>query len=480
MIIASQRPSLARTVSFRIAAVACVTLLVQMVVVVIMNYFDYDSLYLDHITYEARSLLNGVKVDPDGIAFSLPHGLTRYRNAYGTAYAFRVIDASGRVVAANQPELIEAISPWTAHSAAPPNYWFRRLDQGGRFYFAGGRSFRLNNTDVLVEMATLGDPANVHWWVVARETFEDAWLPILPFALLIPLVTLVSVRRALSPLVRAAQQAEAINPGDVRHRFDLARLPPEAAAFASAIDRLMQRVAALVTSQKVFIASAAHELRTPLAVMLLELERIDHPRARRLEDDVAGMSDSVDRLMLLAQFDTVNPPHHIDVDLTRLVADTTDRLNALAMKRGHKLEIRHQEPSRFLRADPVAIREAVRNLVENAIRHTPAGSSIRVTIGPGPTVAVEDNGPGLPAEFSDQLFEPFQKGSSSTEGAGLGLAIVRRAVERHGGAVETRRSQLGGAMFLLRFPSNPEQAVADLGRPVCPDKFARPIPSLPG
>jgi signal transduction histidine kinase len=104
-----------------------------------------------------------------------------------------------------------------------------------------------------------------------------------------------------------------------------------------------------------------------------------------------------------------------------------------------------------VRGDPVAIREAVRNLVENAVKHTPAGTPIRVTVGSGCAITVEDGGPGLPSQSWSRLFEPFQRGSRSTEGVGLGLTIVQRAVDLHRGSIEVGRSRLGGAMFHMRF-----------------------------
>jgi signal transduction histidine kinase len=85
------------------------------------------------------------------------------------------------------------------------------------------------------------------------------------------------------------------------------------------------------------------------------------------------------------------------------------------------------------------------------VRHTPAGTSIFVTVGPGSTMTVEDSGPGLADETSGQLFQPFRKGNPSGEGAGLGLTIVRQAVELHRGSIQVGRSPLGGAMFRLQF-----------------------------
>ena len=296
---------------------------------------------------------------------------------------------------------------------------------------------------------TLGDPAGVHWLVALQETVEDSLLPILPFALLMPIVTIFSVRHALRPLAEAARRAETINPKDPTQRLELTGLPRETAAFASAINRLMERVGALVQTEKIFIASAAHELRTPLAVMLLELEKIVHPRARRLEADVKGMAECVRRLVLLARMETAEP-QSIELDLASMAAEVIDRLQAWAAIQDHRIELRlwDQQGSR---GDPVAVREALRNLIENAVKHTPAGTSILVTVGPGSSITVEDSGPGLAADAPDQLFQPFRKGNPASEGSGLGLTIVRQAVELHRGSIQVGRSSLGGAMFKVSF-----------------------------
>jgi signal transduction histidine kinase len=97
------------------------------------------------------------------------------------------------------------------------------------------------------------------------------------------------------------------------------------------------------------------------------------------------------------------------------------------------------------------VREALVNLVENAVKHTPAGTAILVTAGPGRSASVEDAGPGLLPGRSEDLFRPFRRGNGSARGVGLGLAIVRQAVELHGGSIEIRRSALGGAMFCVEF-----------------------------
>jgi len=444
------RRSLARRISLHVAVVTLVTSIVQLLVVVVTNLLDYDHLALDHVRREVQWMSRGIKPAPGGPTFELPRGMSHYGNADGGAYAFRVLDRRGRVIASKQSALLESVSPWQPASGEEmPGFWFRKLDESRRFYFAGGERFRLGDTDVLIEVATKGDPAGIHRWIVAYETLEDIWLPILPFTLLIPLATLFSVRRALNFLARAAQQADRVDPVNPGRTIDFADIPTEAAPFALAINRLLQRVSALVQSYRVFMGSAAHELRTPLACILMEIEKIDDARARLLEKDVVAMSESVNRLLTLVRLQGVEPPDLVDVDVGAIVWDTVESLRELASAHGHQVNL-HLQEAQTVRGDPFAIREAIRNLVENAVKHTPAGTPVSVTVGSGCTITVEDGGPGLPTQIWSRLFQPFQKGSPSTEGAGLGLTIVQRAVDLHRGSIEVGRSRLGGAMFLVR------------------------------
>ncbi len=447
----TERPSLARRISVQVGLIAFVTSIIQLTVVIGHNYFDYEDLSLAHVRREARSLRKGLSLTPAGLSFALPARVAHYRNAYRAQYAFRVLDSSGRVIAAEQPSLLEKVSPYrAASSAAMPGFWFRKFDDRQRFYFAGGLRFRVGAEDVLIEIATLGDPAGVHWWVLAYETLEDIWLPILPFAFLIPIITLFVVRRALNFLGRAARQAEAIDPAYPTQRLELDDIPSEAGAFAVAINRLLERVAELIRSKQIFMASAAHQLRTPLAAMLLELDKIEDERAREIEKDVTNLSETVDRLLTLVRLEAMESPDFVDFNIGAVAEDAVRGLRAWAQAQHHHIQILSREPGNLF-GDPVAVREALVNLVENAVKHTPAGTAIRVTAGPGRSATVEDGGPGLLPGRSEDLFRPFRRRNGSAGGVGLGLAIVRQAVELHGGSVEIRTSPLGGAMFCVQF-----------------------------
>src|SRR6185295_15910421 len=136
------------------------------------------------------------------------------------------------------------------------------------------------------------------------EVLDDVWLPMIPLVVLTLGVATLSVRRSLRSLVQAAAKAEQMSPFDGGDRLDISDMPREAASLAIAVNQLLDRVGELVKSQRLFIARAAHELRTPLSVIMLELGRIDDPHMRRLEEDVRTMSRTVARLLTLARLES--------------------------------------------------------------------------------------------------------------------------------------------------------------------------------
>jgi signal transduction histidine kinase len=322
---------------------------------------------------------------------------------------------------------------------------------------SGGERMSVRGDDFYVEIATTGDPAGARWRSYAYEIYEDVLSPMVPLALLLLGVAVLTIRWSMRPLAEAARKAESITVLDKPERFDLAGLPRETASFALAINRLLERVGALIESQGLFIARAAHELRTPLAIMLLELGKIGDDRARRLETDVTAMGQSVARLLTLAKLKALHEPQRAKVDIVALAEEVVSHMKAWAAERGHELNLATLETGGVVMADRTAIREALRNLIENAVTHTPVGTRVDVTLTPTLDIVVEDNGPGLGDAELAELLQPFQKGVASSEGSGLGLAIVAQAVDLHSGSLDYARSASGGARFVMKLGAPPSQ-----------------------
>jgi signal transduction histidine kinase len=379
-------------------------------------------------------------------------GSDRYPSQYSDFYGFRILAADGRVVAQHNSARIADLSPWRAGVSRTQDFWLRKLDMNKWMYAAGGVHLSYGGQDLWIEVMTLGDPAGTHFGMFARELFNDVWMPMLPVVVLLLGVATITVRHSLEPLVQTSQQAENLSLLLRANRLDADRLPREAAMLGRAINRLLDRVEELVKSQRLFIARAAHELRTPLSIMLLELERVDDPRVRRLEADVRSMSDQVDRLLTLARLENVEQPDRKATDPIPIARELIERMHGWAGQMGHDIDLVCDRPV-AIECDQFALREALRNLIENAVKHSEPKAAVRVRIGPGARVAVENSGSGFDPETIRPLMEPFARGDTRSEGSGLGLAIVAQVAALHGASVEVATSaDLGGASIAIVFP----------------------------
>lgn len=472
------RPSLVRTITWRLAITALLAILLQITLVIARAYLDEDDLNRSYVTRETQRLARLVRPAnvPGGLKLtSVP---SHYEGANASSYGFRIQSADGHILGARGDGRIADLSPWRMRPSRTQDLWLLDLDTERKLYVAGGLRQKIGGHDVWFEVATWGDPDAVYLSILAAEVLDDVWILLVPMVVLMAAVAIISIRLALRGLVVAARQAELLSPLDTASRFTVGGMPKEAASLAIAINGLLDRVATLVTAQRLFFARAAHELRTPLAVMMLELGRFKDERARRLETDVHNMSETVDRLLTMARLESIEVPERTVIDLAQLASDIVERLREWAARDGHWIEISVDEPA-TITGDVMAIREAIRNVVDNAVKHTPAGTSVRVAVGPGGRIVVEDDGPGLVAEQVSELLLPFKKGKDASEGAGLGLSIVRQAVELHKGSLTVTSAASGGARFELEFPDltpTPEAAgkaaAGDAGHAQPPEPIA--------
>jgi signal transduction histidine kinase len=223
-------------------------------------------------------------------------------------------------------------------------------------------------------------------------------------------------------------------------------------------------IAAALERQRRFTADASHELRTPLTVMQgtidVALQRERSPAAyrdvlRELGEETTSMTALVEQLLRLARG---RPrPAMVACDLAATLAEVVRSTQDLAADRGSAVSSAALGPL-VVRGDPLALRQALLNLVLNAIQHTPPGSQIRITGQQdehGVEVKVADNGPGVAAAEREQIFQPFHRAATAaSDGAGLGLALAREAVLAHDGTITVEETPGGGATFRVRLPWN--------------------------
>lgn len=301
-----------------------------------------------------------------------------------------------------------------------------------------------------------------------KEALEIASKTVLPLALPLPLMILliyVAVRRGLKPLDQLATDVAARSPENLA-TLAPAVAPLETLPLVEALNRLFHRLAGALDKERRFTADAAHELRTPLAALKVQVQVAmatgDGEAHRHALAQVLASADRtsrlVEQLLRLARLDPLfRLPQARPIDLADLASAAVEDAQAAAEIGQHALFLDLPAHPVGVVGDRDLLGAALRNLVDNALRYTPPGSRIVVGVdaGSGGTLlAVTDDGPGVPAEELPRLLERFYRGrDAGAEGTGLGLAIVQRIAELHGAGLEIENAVGGGFCARLRWPA---------------------------
>lgn len=282
---------------------------------------------------------------------------------------------------------------------------------------------------------------------------------IVAFALLVPIALWSrSHWRGLQSLSRVADEFGA---GKLSARV---HMQPSSSSYplAERINHMADRIEALLVSQKQLLHSVSHELRTPIARLEFALELLDakanDPALRKriadMEGDVLELNSLVNELLGMARLDSERAPHRETVDLAELLRT----LEASLPPGQPQLAIDCAPDAGTIEADPRLLGRALSNLLRNAQKY--AAASIRMTARRDAgrvTIAVEDDGPGIPVDERERIFEPFYRLDRSrdraTGGFGLGLSIARKGVLLHGGTLQVETAPSGGARFVVVLPA---------------------------
>ncbi len=292
--------------------------------------------------------------------------------------------------------------------------------------------------------------------------------------IIVLVVTWLLVRRGMRPLERMGATARAIAAGNLGRRVSPSNERTEVGQLGLALNGMLSQIERAfaerdITEQKLrhFVSDASHELRTPLTSMrgyaeLLQrnpdMTRDDVLLAvRRIEDETRRMGVLVDDLLLLARLDQGRPLDRAPVDLTSMVNDAVS--DARAADPGRSV-IAHIEAPMVVTGDDLRLRQAVANLVRNALVHTPPGTPVEVALlsqNGHAEIDIIDHGPGVPAEQRERIFERFHRAdplrSRDQGGSGLGLSIASAVVTAHGGRINVTDTPGGGATFRIELPA---------------------------
>ena len=321
------------------------------------------------------------------------------------------------------------------------------------------RTYGLQTADGVIQIA---QPVQV------RQGFARtaALRVVIPLLLLLPIMSVAVawiVRRGLLPL--RAVTAE-VQRRDVRSSAPLATsdLPREVAPLVAELNRMLARLGEAFATQRAFVADAAHELRSPLTALRLQLQLFDRaPNASARQEAHANLGAAIERaihlveqLLTLARSDPEDAAGDFKaLDLATATSKGIADTHALAIARHIDLSLESQ-PNVAVKGDFEGLRILVRNLVDNALRYTPPGGAVRVhccSTAEGARLEVADTGPGIAPADRERVFDRFYRRADANEaGSGLGLAIVKAIARRHGARIALNDAEAGGLCVVVTFP----------------------------
>ena len=277
-------------------------------------------------------------------------------------------------------------------------------------------------------------------------------------------VAFVVARSVTRPIARLGETAALIAGGDLSARAGIADAPPELAELAATFDEMAERVESLVESQRSFVADASHQLRTPLTAMRLKLENLE---ADASAEELVALGDvvvEVERLRLvidqLLELSREGSAGTVPVDAIDVVSQRFSLWEPVAQEGSIAFDM-HVDSDIVCDAValPGALEQILDNLIDNALRYTPEGSSVAMSVSMDPRgqcrIAVVDSGPGVPGEDLEKIFDRFWRGDTDEPGTGLGLAIVAHLVSQSGGSISATNVPKGGLSIMVTLAASP-------------------------
>jgi two-component system OmpR family sensor kinase/two-component system sensor histidine kinase QseC len=321
------------------------------------------------------------------------------------------------------------------------------------------RTFSVSTGDRVIQVA---QPLQTRQRLAADAALRSV-APLFVIAPALALLLWWMAARALAPLQRLTDGVRARDEQSLQP-LSVDGLPAEVEPLVGALNALLQRLGDSLVAQRAFVADAAHELRSPLTALKLQMQLLlrapDDPAradaARALTDGLDRAARLVEQLLTLARAEPgASTAPKVRVDLVELVRAAVAETVPFAAARGTSIELMADATPLPVQGDAAALTALARNLADNAVRYAPPGARVELRVFDDagvPTLQVDDAGPGIAPADRERVFDRFYRHAAGDEpGTGLGLAIVRSVAERHGASVTLAESPLGGLRVSVRF-----------------------------
>jgi signal transduction histidine kinase len=443
-----------KSIFSRIIFLHVIALVITAIVMPVVLYWFFkwaaNDLHDQAMRDQAQLVAHYLVLQADGTwTLDLPPALEDiYSQAVGR-YAYAVVDDAGRVLLSSSDDR----SPIFAADPRSSDIAYLETRRGKAAI--SGVSL-LKDVDGRKVWVQVGEDL-AHRDVIVDDIVADffkrvGWIT-LPVLLSLLAIDIVIFRRALRPLLNASELAKKINPRRTDIRLPIEQMPKEILPLVQAVNQALDRLEAGFRVQREFTADAAHELRTPLTILRSRVDTLaDRGTSKALHKDIEGMARIVNQLLDIAELETLSIDPLEKADLHAICAEVAEFAAPLALAQGKNIALSESDAAVWVNGNPEMLSRAIRNLVENAINYSPPGTTVEIVVEDSGMVRVLDEGPGIKEDERELIFQRFwRRDRRRTEGAGLGLSIVRRIADTHAATISVENRPTGGATFSLRF-----------------------------
>lgn len=404
---------------------------------------DINDLGQQLLTRQATEISESIYVKNGEITHNRNH--TIHEHIHNARMAFAAYTKSGQEILINGPyDLRPALMP-PVNSVASET---RRDEYTESFRLKGIRRIDIKNQPVWISIIIEGKGIEPYIPVLKSEIIEHVALPIIPLSVFLLVFSVIAVRNTLLPVTKTIEQIEKIKPDDISYRLQTPEHPAEVRKLALAVNDALSRIESAILSLRNFTADAAHELRTPLAIMRLEVNKLpDSENKIALTKDVESMSRLVGQMLDVAYADALIIQDTDKAILSATAKDVISQLTPLAIRSGKSITLTDLSAQQEIKGHSEAIGRAIRNVIENALHYTPELSAVNVVVESDYIISISDQGQGFSNIETKEILSRFKRGllKSSHNGAGLGLAIASQIALAHNGYIKIENGPDKGA-----------------------------------
>ena len=393
------------------------------------------SVSQERLLAQARQISSFIEYDWRGrLAVDLPSSYEEYYADNKNHHQYGVTDLAGNIVFQSKGFMADKIKNTKDKGA---KYYFSFESENGKYFAALKYDFLFEDQIYPVYVIEYEEEFSQFIETLRGEFLENIVFLMLPLLLLQSLLISLIFRAAFKPVLKASKEMRKVKYDNLSFRLNEDNVHSELLPLIKGVNNSLSRLEKSAETQKFFIANAAHELRTPLAILKARIASLKNEKEiYLLNEDLRNINRLISQMLDISRMDSIQDIPKTQININEITQKACADIGALFIAQNRELSLEQKDHDQMINGNEDTLFRAILNLLENALKHTPSDTNVRVII-EGKKIIIRDYGKPIPEEHKIKLFERFEKlpENTNTKGSGLGLSIVKKAAEIHNGTI---------------------------------------------